>query len=276
MKIVIICMSGFTSTILTGTLSKYASVHQFHDMFVSGKISSFEEIKEDADMVLIAPQAVPAAEEMTDICRQEGIPCICLEEKEFVLRDAEAIYRKINTYRVQRKPNPTLCLKRKDLKTIYGKTVMYTAAMEGAGLMILLLGRIIQMETVIKAANVVCGCVGLYFLILIGFFYADTIKMSGILSAEGCVTGYLILVKDTVRLDDMAARESLSFMMRFGWRNLWLAALTGSITIFCIEGIRRLMNKTNPGVLLHNDIYSQGIPYAIIIFSYVVIRILVS
>lgn len=95
MRAVVLCMNGITSSVFAAKMEKYSTARQTGWHFLPYRVDSFMDIVQQADLIILTPQAVPVSEPVTAYCLKHDVPYTILEEREFVTGDAEAVMKKI-------------------------------------------------------------------------------------------------------------------------------------------------------------------------------------
>ncbi len=187
MKIMLVCMSGITTNVLSNKLQAYGTKKGREDSFLACKTGEAEEFLPEMDLILIAPQARYAADGIRRKAEEQGIPAKDVEEEAFVLGRVEEIYGQIDRFRPAQETGMTKeaagekgrrerKLRPWDIFAICGD-----AAVSCFPLLLLaggswLVSRLTESETANVLWQVSGGIFNLYFLFAVGYQYGTRLQ----------------------------------------------------------------------------------------------------
>lgn len=192
MRVMIMCMSGITTTILANKLQKYSNSIGKKDLFIPSMVDIENEMNTKADVVVLAPQAKAFYEEMI---HHTSTTVLLLDEETFVLSDAEDIYQQIalkaasssETGEEEVSMSFRTCI---DILIIACTHVIPILVF---GLISLLLEQIFHIEFLHHISECFLTLISLYFIFLLGYSYGVKMKVEPLFCGLVCLSSVLIL-----------------------------------------------------------------------------------
>ena len=97
MKVLVVCMSGLTTTILANKLQKYADKQGYQDTFIPSRVGANTDLVSQSEVVIVAPQAKHFYEEFKKRNENQHAKILLMDEEMFVTAEVEEIYEFIKS-----------------------------------------------------------------------------------------------------------------------------------------------------------------------------------
>lgn len=247
MKIVLVCISAITTNILANKLNLHAKEKGYDDSFMAIKISLFSNVIDNTDLFLIAPQAKYEAEELKKECLEREIPFIELAEEEFVLKDIESIYKKINQNRKISKATENEKITIETYLKTFRDAAICTLLIFALSLPCLFLYRLSGFEPFKIIYDLSGGIIGFYFLLYVGYGFGNNSKGNPICSVFLMLACSLIMIPAISFGEEFDyyfhTTKGLMYLEYFSPSHLWISVVC-SITVLLLNGLwRGILNR---------------------------------
>lgn len=93
MKIVLICYAGMSTSLLVNRMKKAASTKNIAADIVAVSTADMYEVIEDADVILLGPQARYMLEEVKKAVKDKNIPVEVINQKLYGTMDGDAVLK---------------------------------------------------------------------------------------------------------------------------------------------------------------------------------------
>jgi|GEM_PF-3724686 len=261
MKIVLLCVSGITSNILANDLQNYAKQNNKNDSFLACKMNYFKDLIDTTDIFLLAPQAKAMADEVKKVSEEKNIKVIELEEEEFVLRNVEDIYQKIEANRINKEEIVEVENTLKNYLNMYIKTIFYLLPILCLILLMYVLGKLIKIEILLDVAKQFMALFNVIFIFVLAYFYGEIENRRKLSMSFVVLFGYIVLL----RIID-------SNVKYLHIRYLYLAILISSLEFIILEIYQRISSKKRE--IKEYSIYASVIEGTFLITLLILIGIL--
>ncbi len=282
MRILLVCISGITTNILAEKLQNYGIGQGYQDTFTASRVSSYENIVEHFDLVLLAPQARLYRETISRVTEEKGIPLVLLEEEEFALGDEPKIYQKIAGYR--REQSKGLCIKYLDRDSL--RRMEKQCLIEAVPVCVGIAALGIIMSIVIKGQwiaymKLTSGLFSVYIAYSQGYQYGRTTESdplsAGLLTISGLFLFFPVLKASEwngYTIQGALSGGYLDITELGGW-NILPVLLISFWTIFLLDICRRIRLKRRVKALLStsmrvDSLIQFGVVFALLLLSRVI------
>ena len=272
-------MSAITTNILARKLNEYANDHNINDNFSAIKISFYQDIIDDCDMFLIAPQARYEADELMKQCEIRGIPCIFLKEEEFVRKDIEKIYHVIEGNRIIKESKEHDHFGLPSYLIIQRQTLFSCFALYLLGLIFYGLSELLKIDALYSVYQITSKLVGLYYLLFIGYYYAQNTKRNVISTVFVTLACSLILIPSLSFGTEweyiFAQQRGILQLIYFSPEYLYVPFFCGITVIVIMEIWFNFLDKKGIGnsYSLLNNLYINGVPICIALLQRMIISL---
>lgn len=279
MNVLLVCMSGITTRVLANRLQVYGKSLGRTDTFTACCIGRHTDYLENADLVLVAPQARYSIDALKQETDRLNLPVCFLNEEDFVFSRLDKIYHQCETACRTAKPqankqnlHPLQLMAHALLNALLGCVpVLIFGLLAAAGYA--LTGWVVLQQ----AGNALLGMIVLYLMFSLGYHYARSFGGSTVAS------GLLSLGAPLLMLPTSEIRNSWHFSVHLSTGGIPLKAfalphaalmLTVSLLVICILDLFRRIGWPNT---YNTAISSTATAQITVIFALVLcLRVLLS
>ena len=275
MKVLLMCVSGITTNILSRKLQDYSRKQGYADEYIPCRIGSGD-IDENIDVILMAPQAETFYKSLLVKSGGYKQKVIILDEKMFVTGTPEEIYNLIkkssNGSKIQEEQK--FHLTSKILRHIISESIIGCFPIFLVGIVANILSYIPMFAFGYTIFETTVGCLNIYFSYAIGFKYGVASKnnpyMMGLLTFATSM-----LTNNGQNLQEMTLafhNVGLLMLVIILIKDMIIVIFLSSLTILLLELLRSLFNVNfklnNQSAIMIN----QSIVFGFIFFVFLMIR----
>lgn len=172
MRILVICIGGISTNVLVNRLNTFAQTNGKQDVFRAVNIHSYEDLLNESDVILLAPQAKLFLSAILEKSKDKQIPVFMLDEKDFSFSDMSRIYEAIPRI----SPDLDIVQQKKHqldiafLKYVLINMFISLAIIISLGMIPLLLMLWIKSELITALYQVTLGTLSIYLCLSVGYF----------------------------------------------------------------------------------------------------------
>lgn len=192
MQVLIMCMSGITTTILANKIQKYASSIGEKDIFFPGRLDINNELNTRVDIIVLAPQAKSFYEVMA---QKTSAPVLLLDEETFITSDTKEIYNlivssvKVSAETVDEDISVSLQL----CKEIILNAFVHVIPVLLFGLFAFMLEHVFEIEFLHHVSDAFLSLISMYFVFALGYSYGEVMKKGALFCGMLCLSSTLVL-----------------------------------------------------------------------------------
>lgn len=251
MRVMLVCMQGITTSVLSAKLTKYSQEQGRQDTFTACKLNLYPEMLSQMDAVLLSPQAIRAAGLLRTDAAAQNIPVIDLEEEDFAFARLDRIYTALlaaveAAHAAQKPEEPAFRLTLLALAKIVGRAYLSCVPVLLLGLLALALSHLPGLEGLEHLWQVTGGIISVFVLFALGVQY-------GRASRGGALTcGLLTVVAPMLLILNVGdSTEPLPFRASVGTLPLEMLGLSacipltmmGVLAVGIIHGVRHVQSR---------------------------------
>lgn len=278
MKVLLICVSGITTNILSKRLQNYSKEQGFNDKFIPCRIGSSDEIVDDVDVILMAPQAEVFYKSMLAKSDDYKQKVILLDEKMFVTGKPEEIYNYIKTgVEVEKEyEEQKFQLTLKLLSQIIFESMIGCFPIVFFGVIAFILSYIPMFSFSYALFETTIGFLNIYFSYAIGFKYGTVSKSNPYMM--GLITfATSMMINNGFDLQatfySSFSGNGLFMLISIIIKDIFIVTFFSILTILLLDFLRKIFDinfkENNQSVIMIN----QSIVFGFIFLVFLVIRV---
>lgn len=286
MRILLLCMSGITTSVLAKKLQTHSDLEQLQDTFIACKVGAHMDYLSQVDVVLLAPQAKYCLPSLEPDIKTFHIPMVVLGEEDLVFSKVESIYARLETYRNITRQQLEVVVENKTKRLFLRE---YLIVLENAivrCIPFLLLGiasygivQIWQVSMFEILAQISLNLFGLYLLFSVGYCYGVQKQLKPLPYAFITIAAPLVMtpLRDIGNYVSAFVRVSEGYISTkaFDIQNCLFLFLLSILAIFILDQMQSLLSHRNKQYrTIVSDLLEMPLKYGMVFIFFLFARML--
>jgi|GEM_PF-4562571 len=280
MKVLLVCMSGITTKILSTRLHNYSIEHGHNDEFIPCRIGTSVEFIDTVDVVLLSPQAEFFYKTITEKSMESNTKVVMLDEKMFVNGKVEDIYNYVRRSVIVERDfgNPTVSLDLRLICKILVESLLGCFPIVLFGMLAYFISYVPQLSFCYSLFEATIGCISIFFAYAIGFKYGSNSNTNpyvmGLFTfATSMMTKNMVDFHIEIQPHLPIANGVFTILTTMA-KDFLVVSVLSILTVSLFELLRKVLKINFRADYQSMIMVSQSIVFSLILLAFLIIRVI--